>query len=126
MINKCNVSGSPLQKYRKIKLSHYGGYVARFYVSWTEVNYLTDSIKYRTAKNWINNDQNKHAGFVEIISIKEDSYNLNVKAIELTGLAWEWWRTVFDQKNVPLDAEIREFKIKGTTLNPTYYIEPPL
>ncbi|MCE5173725.1 hypothetical protein LQV63_31355, partial [Paenibacillus profundus] len=38
-------------------------------------------------------------------------------ARECTGLAWEWWRTVIDEYNVPLTSNIN-VSIWGTTLYP--------
>ncbi|MBL2086613.1 hypothetical protein ELI61_29620, partial [Klebsiella pneumoniae] len=46
------------------------------------------------------------------------SKNIKIVARECTGLAWEWWRTIINEQNVPLTNEIK-VSIGGTTLYPT-------
>ncbi|TVW49029.1 alveolysin, partial [Streptococcus pneumoniae] len=43
--------------------------------------------------------------------------NLSVKIRECTGLAWEWWRTVYEKTDLPLVRK-RTISIWGTTLYP--------
>ncbi|TVV65415.1 pneumolysin, partial [Streptococcus pneumoniae] len=40
-----------------------------------------------------------------------------VKIRECTGLAWEWWRTVYEKTDLPLVRK-RTISIWGTTLYP--------
>lgn len=62
--------------------------------------------------------KNRTAKFNTEIYLKGNSRNINVKIRECTGLAWEWWRTIIDDKNIPLVKE-RTYSIGGTTLHPS-------
>lgn len=108
-----------------VKLEHTGGYVAQFKVTWNEVTYDEKGEKKIEAKGWGRNSSDLTAPFSTEISIPGNSENLCVFAKECTGLAWEWWRTVFDKSNVPL-LPSRTFHIYGTTLNQKYSIDPSL
>ncbi|MEH7458281.1 thiol-activated cytolysin C-terminal domain-containing protein, partial [Bacillus sp. JJ1127] len=72
-------------------------------------------------KTWEGNNKDKTAHFSTVISLPPNSKNIKVLARECTGLAWEWWRTVINEQNVPLTNEIKIW-ISGTTLYPTYNI----
>jgi thiol-activated cytolysin len=108
-----------------VKLVHSGGYVAQFKVTWDEVSYDKNGHKVVNKKSWGKNMTDLTAPFSTEITLQGNSENLCVYARECTGLAWEWWRTVFDKKNVALVSE-RTFKIYGTTLNQKYSISPGL
>ncbi|WP_310940124.1 thiol-activated cytolysin family protein [Clostridium sp. SHJSY1] len=101
----------------KIILDHSGAYVAKFIVTWDEVNYDKNGNEIVEHKAWEDNNKGKTAHFNTRIYLKGNSRNISVKVGECTGLAWEWWRTIIDEKNVPLTKEII-FSIKGTTLYP--------
>lgn len=49
--------------------------------------------------------------------IPPNAINIRIYARESTGLAWDWWRTVLDERHVPLSREIN-VTLSGTTLNP--------
>ncbi|MEG1002764.1 MAG: thiol-activated cytolysin family protein [Clostridium sp.] len=101
----------------KIILDHRGAYVARFYVSWDEVSYDDKGNEILTHKTWSGNDYDRTAHFNTEIPLDGNARNISVKIKECTGLAWEWWRTIVDVKNIPLVKE-RIFYISGTTLYP--------
>ncbi|NEZ47256.1 alveolysin [Clostridium niameyense] len=101
----------------KIVLDHSGAYVAQFEVTWDEVSYDKDGKEIIEHKAWSGNDKDRTAHFNTEIYLKGNARNICVKAWECTGLAWEWWRTVIDEKNIPLVKE-RVISIWGTTLYP--------
>lgn len=102
----------------KISLGHYGWYVAQFDVSWDEVSFDEKGEEVLTHKTWEGSNQDKTAPFTTVIPLPPNAKNIRIVARECTGLAWEWWRTVIDEYNVPLSSEIK-VEIGGTTLNPT-------
>ncbi|MED4888688.1 thiol-activated cytolysin family protein [Lysinibacillus fusiformis] len=106
----------------KIILDHYGAYVAQFEVAWDEFSYDENGNEVLTHKTWDGNWKDKTAHFSTVIPLPANSKNIRIYARECTGLAWEWWRTVIDEYNVPLSNEVK-VSIGGTTLYPTGSIE---
>ncbi|MEK4835277.1 MULTISPECIES: thiol-activated cytolysin family protein [unclassified Bacillus (in: firmicutes)] len=102
----------------KMTLDHYGAYVAQFDVSWDEFSYDGNGKEVLTHKTWEGNNQDKTAHYSTVIPLPPNSKNVKVVARECTGLAWEWWRTIINEQNVPLTNEIK-VSIGGTTLYPT-------
>lgn len=102
----------------KILLDHYGAYVAQFEVSWDEFSYDENGKEILTHKTWSGNYQDKTAHYSTVIPLPPNSKNIRIMARECTGLAWEWWRTIIDEYNVPLSKEIK-VSIGGTTLYPS-------
>lgn len=109
----------------KIVLDHRGAYVAQFEVTWDEVTYDKQGNEIIEHKSWDGNNKDRTAHFNTEIYLKGNSRNISVKIKECTGLAWEWWRTIVDVKNVPLVKE-RTFSIGGTTLYPSKSIGPEI
>lgn len=101
----------------KINLDHSGAYVAQFDVSWDEVSYDEKGNEVLTHKTWDGNYRDKTAHFSTQIPLNANARNIKIKARECTGLAWEWWRTVVNEHNVPLTKDIN-VSIWGTTLYP--------
>jgi len=102
----------------KISLDHHGAYVAKFFVSWDEFSYDQFGKEVLTHKTWEENNQNKTAHYSTIIPLPPNAKNIRILSKECTGLAWDWWRTIIDEYNVPLSNEIK-VSIGGTTLYPT-------
>ncbi|MFW5650959.1 MAG: thiol-activated cytolysin family protein [Acetivibrio ethanolgignens] len=102
-----------------LTLDHSGGYVARFYVDWDELSYDKDGKEVWEHKSWHKNGWNLTSHWSETIEIPGNAHNLHIVIQECTGLAWEWWRTVYDKKNVPLVGK-RKITIWGTTLYPQF------
>lgn len=107
----------------KISLDHYGAYVAQFNVSWDEFSYDQYGKEVLTHKTWEESNQNKTAHYSTIIPLPPNAKNIRIFARECTGLAWDWWRTIIDEYNVPLSNEIKVY-IGGTTLYPKASINP--
>lgn len=106
----------------KLTLDHSGGYVADFYVSWDEVSYDENGKEVLNHKEWEGNGSNRTAHYNTTINLPANARNICVKARECTGLAWDWWRTVVDEVNLPL-ANLT-VAIWGTTLYPHSSINP--
>ncbi|GGG01943.1 thiol-activated cytolysin family protein [Paenibacillus aceti] len=101
----------------KITLDHSGAYVAQFEVYWDEVSFDENGQEVVTQRAWEGNWQDKTAHFSTEIPLPPNAKNIRIFARECTGLAWEWWRTVIDEHNVPLNSNIN-VSIWGTTLYP--------
>ncbi|KGM93553.1 alveolysin [Clostridium novyi A str. 4552] len=101
----------------KLVLDHSGAYVAQFNITWDEVSYDKKGNEIVEHKAWSGNNRDRTAHFNTEIYLKGNARNICIKAKECTGLAWEWWRTILDEKNVPL-VKNRKIYIWGTTLYP--------
>ncbi|NEW09771.1 alveolysin [Paenibacillus sp. SYP-B3998] len=102
----------------KITLDHRGAYVAQFFISWDEYTFDANGREILTHKTWDGNGYDKTAHFSTVISLPPNSKNITIIAKECTGLAWDWWRTVINESNVPLTDNIK-VSIGGTTLYPS-------
>ncbi|KEQ22459.1 thiol-activated cytolysin family protein [Paenibacillus tyrfis] len=102
----------------KITLNHRGAYVAQFEVSWDEFTFDANGQELVTHKTWEGSGRDKTAHFSTEIPLPPNSKNIKIFAKECTGLAWDWWRTIIDETNVPLSSNIK-VSIGGTTLYPT-------
>lgn len=102
----------------KINIDHYGAYVAQFNINWDELSFDEYGNEILEHKAWDGNWGDKTARFTSVIYLPANATNINIYARESTGLAWEWWRTIVDERNVALNKEIN-LSIGGTTLSPT-------
>ncbi|WP_156939969.1 thiol-activated cytolysin family protein [Clostridium lundense] len=102
----------------KILIDHSGAYVAQFEVSWDEFSYDENGKEVLTHKTWEGNYQDKTAHYSTAIPLPPNSKNIRILARECTCLAWEWWRPIINEYNVPLANEIK-VSIGGTTLYPS-------
>lgn len=108
----------------KINIDHRGAYVAQFEITWDEVSYDEEGNEVLESKAWHDNWQDKTARFTTTMHLPANATNIRILARESTGLAWDWWRTIIDEYNVPLSKEIN-VSIGGTTLSPTGSIDYP-
>jgi thiol-activated cytolysin len=99
----------------KIAIDHSGAYVAQFEISWDEFSYDENGKEILTHKTWDGNWEDKTAHYTTTIPLPANAKNIRIYARECTGLAWEWWRDVINEYNVPLTNEIK-ISIGGTTL----------
>lgn len=98
-------------------LDHWGGYVAQFEICWDEVSFDEEGKEVMTSKHWEGNWHSRTAHYNTVIPLPANAKNIRIFARECTGLAWEWWRTIVNEKNVPLSGNIR-VQVGGTTLYP--------
>lgn len=108
-----------------VTLKHTGGYVAQFRVSWKVRDFNEKGEEIVKSASWGGGGEDRTAPFSTDIPLAGNCFDICVKARECTGLAWEWWRTVIDAKNIPLLPQ-RTFHIYGSTLSPQKSIEPSL
>lgn len=108
----------------KININHRGAYIAQFEITWDEISYDAEGNEVLKAKAWQDNWRDKTAPFTSTMYMPANATNIRIFARESTGLAWDWWRTVLDEYNVPLSKEIN-VSIGGTTLSPTGSIDYP-
>ncbi|WP_438357895.1 thiol-activated cytolysin C-terminal domain-containing protein [Bacillus toyonensis] len=85
---------------------------------WNKPSYNQNGKEVLTHNNWEGNNQDKMVHYSTVIPLPPNSKNVKVVAGECTGFAWEWWRTIINEQNVPLTNEIK-VSIGGTTLYPT-------
>jgi len=102
----------------QINVDHSGAYVAQFDISWDEFSYDENGDEVLVHKTWDQNWDDKTAHFSSIIPLKPNTKNIRIYARECTGLAWEWWRDVINEYNVPLTNKI-DVSMGGTTLYPS-------
>lgn len=105
-----------------LELRYSGAYVARFEVSWEEVNYDKNGNEVVTTQNWSDNGKHVTAGYSTTILFPGNVRNIHVKAQGTTGLVWEPWRTSLDQRFDLVDK--RTISISGTTLNQKSNVNP--
>lgn len=103
-----------------VRLDHTGGYVAKFYVTWRERDFVNGVETFKDCA-WEKNGDKVTSHFSTVIPMPANATNIHVKATENTGLAWEGWRTVVDE-DVPLVPEVK-VSIWGTTLHPKEKVE---
>lgn len=101
----------------RITIDHWGGYVAQFEINWDELSYDENGKEVLTPKHWEGNWKSRTAHYNSVLPLPANAKNIRIFARECTGLAWEWWRTIINEKNVPLSGNIR-VQIGGTTLYP--------
>jgi thiol-activated cytolysin len=114
---------SEVRKGGIIKLNHTGGYVGQFRVTWTEISYDANGQKQTASRSWGRNDKDLTAPYSTEISLSGNCTDINVKAWACTGLAWDWWRVIFNSVGLPLVPE-RNYSIYGTSLHAKYSITP--
>nr|WP_279381709.1 thiol-activated cytolysin C-terminal domain-containing protein [Clostridium butyricum] len=85
---------------------------------WDEVSYDDNGNELLNHKTWDGNWEDKTAHFSTVIPLPANAKNIRIFARECTGLAWEWWRNILDEYNVPLTDDIK-VEIGGTTLYPS-------
>lgn len=76
-----------------VKLSHSGGYVAKFTVTWDAPN---DKGVYGS-QSW--SSGNKTAGFSYTVALDGDVRNVRVQAWAATGLVWDPWGEIFNDRH---------------------------
>ena len=103
-------------KDKTLTIQHSGAYIARYSITWEEVAVDKNGHSVVRSHSWEGNGRNQIAGFVLNLPIKENMRNLRIKIEKRTGLIWNRWQTIYD--NRPLLAQPhRKITHWGTTLN---------
>lgn len=99
-----------------LTIQHKGAYVARYTISWDEINTDKDGNETVRSQNWEGNGKNRTSGYVLNLSVKANMKNIRVKIEKATGLVWNWWKPIYDNTLV-FNTTQRNITHWGTTLN---------
>lgn len=103
-------------KDKTLTIQHSGAYIARYSISWEEVTVDKDGQSVVRSRSWEGNGRNQTAGSILNLPVKSNMRNLRIKIEKRTGLIWNRWQTIYD--NRPLLAQPhRKITHWGTTLN---------
>ncbi|MCR1946184.1 GDSL-type esterase/lipase family protein [Enterococcus gallinarum] len=102
---------------RNLSLKHNGGYVSRYTITWEEVHESSSGEIINEKKEWIGNGKDILLGNVSNIGISSKAQNIQIKIEECTGIASEWWKTIFEKEYSSLNNDLN-LEIAGTTLHP--------
>ena len=99
-----------------LTIQHKGAYVARYTLSWDEINTDKDGNETVRSQNWEGNGKNRTSGYVLNLPVKANMKNIRVKIEKVTGLVWNWWKPIYDNTLV-FNTTQRTITHWGTTLN---------
>ena len=99
-----------------LTIQHKGAYVARYTISWDEINTDKDGNETVRSQNWEGNGKNRTSGYILNLSVKANMKNIRVKIEKVTGLVWNWWKPIYDNTLV-FNTTQRTITHWGTTLN---------
>lgn len=99
-----------------LTIQHKGAYVARYTISWDEINTYKDGNETVRSQNWEGNGKNRTSGYVLNLPVKANMKNIRVKIEKATGLVWNWWKPIYDNTLV-FNTTQRTITHWGTTLN---------
>ena len=116
MIPISQPTNSSVAKDKVLTIQHKGAYVARYTISWDEINTDKDGNETVRSQNWEGNGKNRTSGYVLNLPVKANMKNIRVKIEKATGLVWNWWKPIYDNTLV-LDTPQRTITHWGTTLN---------
>ncbi|WP_154066564.1 thiol-activated cytolysin C-terminal domain-containing protein [Enterococcus gallinarum] len=102
---------------RNLSLKHNGGYVSRYTITWEEAHESSSGEIINEKKEWIGNGKDILLGNVSNIGISSKAQNIQIKIEECTGIASEWWKTIFEKEYSSLNNDLN-LEIAGTTLHP--------
>lgn len=103
-------------KDKTLTIQHSGAYIARYSITWEEVTVDKDGNQVVRSRSWEGNGRNQTAGFVLNLPIKENMRNLRIKIEKKTGLLWNRWQTIYENRPI-LAQPHRKITHWGTTLN---------
>lgn len=107
---------SSVNEDKVLTIQHKGAYVARYTISWDEINTDKDGNETVRSQNWEGNGKNRTSGYVLNLPVKANMKNIRIKIEKATGLVWNWWKPIYDNTLV-LDTPQRTITHWGTTLN---------
>ena len=99
-----------------LTIQHKGAYVARYTISWDEINTDKDGNETVRSQNWEGNGKSRTSGYILNLSVKANMKNIRVKIEKVTGLVWNWWKPIYDNTLV-FNTTQRTITHWGTTLN---------
>ena len=99
-----------------LTIQHKGAYVARYTISWDEINTDKDGNETVRSQNWEGNGKSRTSGYVLNLPVKANMKNIRVKIEKATGLVRNWWKPIYDNTLV-FNTTQRTITHWGTTLN---------
>lgn len=99
-----------------LTIQHKGAYVARYTISWDEINTDKDGNETVRSQNWEGNGKSRTSGYVLNLPVKANMKNIRVKIEKATGLVWNWWKPIYDNTLI-FNTTQRTITHWGTTLN---------
>ena len=99
-----------------LTIQHKGAYVARYTISWDEINTDKDGNETVRSQNWEGNGKSRTSGYILNLPVKANMKNIRVKIEKATGLVWNWWKPIYDNTLV-FNTTQRTITHWGTTLN---------
>ena len=99
-----------------LTIQHKGAYVARYTISWDEINTDKDGNETVCSQNWEGNGKSRTSGYILNLPVKANMKNIRVKIEKATGLVWNWWKPIYDNTLV-FNTTQRTITHWGTTLN---------
>lgn len=103
-------------KDKTLTIQHSGAYIARYSISWEEVTVDKNGQSVVRSRSWEENGRNQTAGSILNLPIKSNMRNLRIKIEKRTGLIWNRWQTIYDNRPI-LAQPHRKITHWGTTLN---------
>ena len=103
-------------KDKTLTIQHSGAYIARYSISWEEVTVDKNGQLVVRSRSWEENGRNQTAGSILNLPIKSNMRNLRIKIEKRTGLIWNRWQTIYDNRPI-LAQPHRKITHWGTTLN---------
>lgn len=103
-------------KDKTLTIQHSGAYIARYSISWEEVTVDKDGNSVVRSRSWEGNGRNQTVGSILNLPIKSNMRNLRIKIEKRTGLFWNRWQTIYDNRPILAQAH-RKITHWGTTLN---------
>ena len=103
-------------KDKTLTIQHSGAYIARYSISWEEVTVDKNGQSVVRSRSWEGNGRNQIAGSILNLPIKSNMRNLRIKIEKRTGLFWNRWQTIYDNRPILAQAH-RKITHWGTTLN---------
>ena len=107
---------SSVNEDKVLTIQHKGAYVARYTISWDEINTDKDGNETVRSQNWEGNGKSRTSGYILNLPVKANMKNIRVKIEKATGLVWNWWKPIYDNTLV-FDTTQRTITHWGTTLN---------
>ena len=107
---------SSVAKDKVLTIQHKGAYIARYTITWDEINTDKNGNQTIHSRSWEGNGRNRTSGFILNLPIKANMKNIRIKIEKATGLFWKWWQPIYEN-SLFLNNSHRTITHWGTTLN---------
>ena len=107
---------SSVAKDKVLTIQHKGAYIARYTITWDEINTDKNGNQTIHSRSWEGNGRNRTSGFILNLPIKANMKNIRIKIEKATGLFWKWWQPIYEN-SLFLNNSHHTITHWGTTLN---------